>query len=126
MAVPAQKSYRDYKDLIAYQKAKENSIKLLLYYKSQKLGWTEKFLIMQLLRAMSSIGANIAEGYGRHHQKDYRRFLGIARGSCFEVEHWINVISDVRRQDGIILKNCLEINTEIAKILTALMKKLQQ
>jgi four helix bundle protein len=44
---------------------------------------------MQLVRAVDSIGANIAEATGRWHPKDEVRFLRVARGSLLETEHWI-------------------------------------
>ena len=43
----------------------------------------------QLVRAADSIGANIAEGYGRHHTNDIIRFLFIARGSLQETKYWL-------------------------------------
>ena len=43
----------------------------------------------QLVRAADSIGANIAEGTGRWHFQDNRRFVRIARGSLYEVQHWL-------------------------------------
>jgi four helix bundle protein len=45
---------------------------------------------LQLLRAVDSIGANIAEAYGRHGYADQRRLLYVARGSAYETEHWIS------------------------------------
>lgn len=44
----------------------------------------------QLIRAADSIGANIAEGCGRHSHNDNRRFVRIARGSLLdETQHWL-------------------------------------
>lgn len=43
----------------------------------------------QLIRSSDSIGANIAEGTGRGSIDDNRRFVKIARGSLFEVKHWL-------------------------------------
>jgi four helix bundle protein len=44
----------------------------------------------QLTRAADSIGANIAESYGRFHYGDKINFLYYARGSLFETKYWLN------------------------------------
>jgi four helix bundle protein len=43
----------------------------------------------QLVRAVDSIGANIAEGSGRGTDPELRRFLRMARGSLYETQHWL-------------------------------------
>jgi four helix bundle protein len=43
----------------------------------------------QLINSADSIAANIAEGTGRGSFADNRRFARIARGSLFEVKHWL-------------------------------------
>ena len=43
----------------------------------------------QLVDAADSIGANIAEGYGRGSHKDNRRFVIISRGSLNETQHFL-------------------------------------
>ncbi len=44
----------------------------------------------QLTRAADSIGANIAEAFGRYHFGEKLQFLYFARGSLFETKYWLN------------------------------------
>lgn len=44
----------------------------------------------QLARAADSIGANIAEAFGRFHYGEKLQFLYYARGSLFEAKYWLN------------------------------------
>ena len=43
----------------------------------------------QIVNSADSVGANIAEGTGSGSFADNRRFARIARGSLFEVKHWL-------------------------------------
>ncbi len=44
----------------------------------------------QLARAADSIGANIAESFGRFNYGEKVQFLYYARGSLFETKYWLN------------------------------------
>jgi four helix bundle protein len=45
----------------------------------------------QLVRAIDSVTANIAESAGRWTVADRRHHLRVARGSLLEAEHWLEV-----------------------------------
>lgn len=44
----------------------------------------------QMARATDSIGANIAESYGRFNYGEKLQFLYYSRGSLFETKYWLN------------------------------------
>lgn len=52
-------------------------------------------LIDQIRRSSKSVGANIAEGYGRFYYKDRVRFCYNARGSLSETENHLIVAKDL-------------------------------
>lgn len=63
----------------------------------------------QLVRAVDSIGANIAEAFGRHHYGEKLQLLYYARGSMFETRFWLrqayvrqlldaNVVDEIKQQ----------------------------
>jgi four helix bundle protein len=57
------------------------------------VGWdpfARKVVGGQLARAADSIGANIAEAFGRFHYGEKLQFLYYARGSLFETKYWLN------------------------------------
>jgi four helix bundle protein len=113
-----------YKNLIVYQKAENLTKDIIEYFSKFRFPRSKEFAVVQLLRAVASIGANIAEGYGRHYQKYYHQFLAIARGSSFETDYWLSVVANFPELNRAKLANFASTNTEISKILTTLMKKL--
>jgi four helix bundle protein len=65
----------------------------------------------QLVRSADSIGANIAEGYGRGNTPDHKRFLRIARGSICEVRHWLRLAYSrnlLPKEQVLVLKEILD------------------
>jgi four helix bundle protein len=73
----------------------------------------------QLIRAITSVGANIAEASGRWHERDRRQLLFVARGSLHEAEHWI-VYSEQR---GLLSRGTSDRTEEIARLLNGLIRK---
>ena len=118
--------YSSYKDLIVYQKAEILTKEVIEYFSKFNLPKSKEFAVIQLLRAVASIGANIAEGYGRFYGKSYRQFLAIARGSNFETDYWLRILMGFSDFDKVQLTKFTEGNTELSKMLTVMMKKLQK
>jgi len=56
----------------------------------------------QLARSADSIGANIAEGYGRYHYKENRNFCFFSRGSILETKSWLKKarVRDLLSEEG--------------------------
>ncbi len=52
-------------------------------------GFAKETVGKQLVRAADSIGANIAEGYGRFFYKENIQFCYYARGSLMETRHFL-------------------------------------
>lgn len=112
--------------LIVYQKARSLSKDVLKYFYSVLSDIRSDFLVLQLLRSVTSVGANIAEGYGRHYKRNYRQFLSIARGSCYESDYWLEVAISLNKYNNKILKDFKLRNFELIKMLTVMMKNLER
>lgn len=81
------KNYLKLNDLKAYRISRElSNIVWEVVIKWDYLN--KKTLGDQMVRAIDSIGANIAEGFGRYHKKDKIKFYYNARGSIYESIHW--------------------------------------
>ena len=79
-------------------------------------------LISQMRRAAVSIASNIAEGFNRYHNKEYKQFLYIALGSCAELETQIILVTDF----GFLKNNdILKKITSVRKMLVGLIKYLK-
>ena len=79
-----------HRELDVWQRAVE--LTLIAYSLAKKLPAAEKFaLASQMRRSAASIPANIAEGNGRLHPGDYRRYISIARGSLMELDTHLEI-----------------------------------
>lgn len=71
-------------------------------------------IVSQLRRAVSSITANIAEGFARYHFKDKVRFYHQARGSAAEVQNFLLLAKDL---EYINLETCKELGEKAKQIM---------
>jgi four helix bundle protein len=87
-------SIQHFYDLNVWKDAHRLSIKI--YEITDKFPKKEMYgMSDQLRRASASVGANIAEGFGRFHYKEKIKFYYNARGSVCEVQNFIFLAQDV-------------------------------
>jgi len=76
---------KSYRELVVWQKSIQLTV--LVYRLSSAFPREEKYgLTSQMRRCAVSIASNIAEGAGRLNTPEYKQYLGVARGSHFELQ----------------------------------------
>jgi len=76
-------------DLEVYKRAEKLSDEIWFEVTSWKDYFIKDTIGKQLVRSADSIGANIAEGYGRFHFKENKNFCYFSRGSIMETKGWL-------------------------------------
>ncbi len=110
---------RTFQDLVVWQKA--ITLVTEIYRVTQKFPKEEIFgLISQLRRAAVSVPSNIAEGQGRLTEKEFRQFLGNARGSLSELETQIIIAKNLGYLDNPDFDNLSTIISEVGRVLNGL------
>lgn len=109
-----------FEDIVAWQKAGKLTLDIYKTFSNCK----DFSFKNQIERASISVMNNIAEGFERQTNKDFRNFLFIAKGSCGEVRSMLSIAESL----GYIPKeDCLSIHkqtVEISRILSGLIKTL--
>ncbi len=83
-------------------------------------------LTAQMRRSAVSIPSNVAEGFNRFHNKEYRQFLYVALGSCAELETQIEIASELKYLGAQAKDALLEKLDHETRMLRNLVKKLGQ
>jgi len=93
--------------------------------------FTEKFpnqemygLVSQMRRSAVSIPSNVAEGFRRQHNTEYKQFLYISLGSCTELETQITIAKELKYIRENQEAGLLEILDHICRMISNLIKKL--
>lgn len=85
------KNYVELKDFEVYKLTREYS--KIAWEVYQTMNWQQKKIIGdQMITSVDSVGANVAEGYGRFHFLDKIKFFYNARGSLLESGHWFGIL----------------------------------
>ena len=111
---------KTFEDLIVWRKSISHTVELYKRFQAiNDFGFKN-----QIQRASISISNNIAEGFERGSDRDFRRFLFIAQGSCSEVKSMIFIavkLNYISKDEFDIIYAQL---TEIGRMLFGLMKTL--
>jgi four helix bundle protein len=114
---------KDFRKLVVWEKA--HQLTLDIYQMTGNFPKEEIFgLVSQIKRSSSSIPTNIAEGCGRHSEKDFCRFLVIAFGSANELEYQLLLSTDLKFVPIDVSTKLLGQVKEVKKMLSAFIKKL--
>lgn len=82
-------------------------------------------LTSQMRRAVSSISANIAEGFGRKTNKDKLSFYTIAYGSALETKNFLYLAQKLEYIDNVQLQKLIETADSVQRLLNAFMRPLK-
>ena len=109
------KKVKTYRDLLVWQK----SMKLVTeIYRSLKSFPDDEIygLISQMRRCAVSIPSNIAEGFGRDSNSEFRRFLSIAASSLYELQTQIEISRNLEYLDQNSFEILFESTREIERM----------
>ena len=114
---------KDFHELKVWQKAHE--LTLSIYQVTVDFPRAELYgLTSQLRRASASIAANLAEGCGRSGDAEFARFCSIAMGSASELEYHLLLARDLKLFKPGDYEELAPRATELKRMLTALLQKL--
>ncbi|HLP71259.1 MAG TPA: four helix bundle protein [Bacteroidales bacterium] len=109
-----------FEDIVAWQKSKVLAVEIYSQFRSlNDYGFKD-----QICRASVSVMNNIAEGFERRSDQDFKKFLYISKGSCGEIRSMRHLAKELNYISPEIHKNFLNKSTEISKLISGLIKSL--
>lgn len=112
--------FEQFEDMIVWQKSQELAIDIYKPLQHLKdFGFKD-----QIQRAAVSISNNIAEGFERKSNKEFKQFLFIAKGSAGELRNMLYIAKKLEYISEEKFKNYYEYSISISKMLSALIKTL--
>jgi four helix bundle protein len=114
---------KTYRDIDIWNRAIE--VVKDVYRLTEKLPKQEMYgLVSQMRRSAVSIPSNVAEGFRRFHNKEYRQFLYTSLGSCAELETQLTIAKELKYIHTEAEDRLLEKLDHICRMISNLIKKL--
>jgi four helix bundle protein len=114
-----------FRDLQVWQKAIQLTV--VIYRLTQGFPREEVYgLSSQIRRSAVSVPSNIAEGQGRLSIGEFRQFLGIARGSNYELQTQLVIARSLGFGDSLLIDEAERMSHEIGKMIYALFGSLRE
>lgn len=99
---------------------------LKIYKLTKDFPGEERFgLVSQMRRAAYSVPMNLAEGSHRLNTKEYRQFVGIAKGSAGEMKYQLLLAKDLKYVEENTYDELRSRCERISQMLTGLAKSLE-
>lgn len=113
-------TFKRFEDILVWQKSLILAEKIYVIFGNiRDLGFRD-----QIQRSAVSVMNNIAEGYERKGNKEFRQFLYISKGSCGEVRSMLILAKNLKLSDQKTIEELLLLAEEISKMLSGLIKTL--
>jgi len=109
-----------FEDILSWQKSKTLAIEIYSLFRNEK----DFSFKNQLERASVSVMNNIAEGFERQTNKEFRQFLFIAKGSCGEVRSMLILAKELKKIDEVSFRKVSNLALEISRLISGLIKSL--
>lgn len=114
---------QSFRDPVVWQKSIQ--LATTVYQATQSFPREELYgLTSQIRRCAVSVPSNIAEGQGRATTGEFRQFLGIARGSNFELQTQLEIARQLGFGSGRLIDEADALSHEIGKMIYAILGKI--
>jgi len=118
--IPAQ----SFRELLVWQRAIQ--LATAVYRLTETFPRQEIYgLASQMRRSAVSVPSNIAEGQGRLTTGEFRQFLGIARGSNFEIQTQLEIARALGIGDQSMIMDTETLSHEVGKMLYSILETLK-
>jgi four helix bundle protein len=102
-----------------YKRCFDFALDIIKFSKKINQDAVYKIITNQLIRSVTSISANIAEGSASVSRKEFINYIGIARKSAVETVHWLRLIFELYKDKRI--KGFIDESQQIVNILSKIL-----